>query len=275
MWTISFGSLSGSGLLQGNSSGVHTLSVGALNTDSTFSGLIKDTSGTVALSKVGSGTLTLTGVNTYTGGTAVNAGSLVISTVSSANGTYTVANNATLAVTNVSSGSALVSNLTVSAGSTLEFQNISSTTVPPIASSNVTVSGSCMVKINGTNSLVTGNSYPLLSYAGTLSGTFMNLQLQMPYGWRGTLASVGKQIVLTNVAVVATTPPQVTTVPGSSQLQLAWPATHTGWRLQVQTNWLNSGLGTNWTDIPATFTNQIAVPISTVNGSVFYRLVYP
>ena len=59
------------------------MSVGALNTDSTFSGLIKDTAGTVALTKVGFGTLTLTGANTYTGGTAVNAGSLVISTVSS------------------------------------------------------------------------------------------------------------------------------------------------------------------------------------------------
>ena len=197
------------------------MSVGALNTDSTFSGIIKDTSGTVALTKIGSGTLTLTGANTYTAGTAVNAGALVVSTLSLANGSYTVANTATLGVTNLSSGSALVSNLTVSAGSQLEFQNVASTTTPLIAASNVTVSGSCTVTITGTNGLVAGNSYPLLSYAGTLSGSFANLQLQMPYGWRGTLANVGKQIVLTNVAVIATTSPPMSVTPGVQQLQLA------------------------------------------------------
>jgi len=36
-----------------------------------------------------------------------------------------------------------------------------------------------------------------VSYAGTLGGSFANLQLQMPYGWRGALANIGKQIVLT------------------------------------------------------------------------------
>jgi hypothetical protein len=45
--------------------------------------------------------------------------------------------------------------------------------------------------------------------------------------------------------------------------------------LQAQTNALNSGLGTNWTDIPAISTNQIAIPFGTTNGSVFFRLVYP
>ena len=62
----------------------------------------------------------------------------------------------------------------------------------------------------------------------------------------------------------------------SQQLQLLWPQANTGWRLQMQTNALNAGLGTNWTDIPAAiFTNQIGVPIVTTNGSVFFRLVYP
>ena len=273
--TIEFGSLTGSGILSGNGAGVKTLSVGALGTSTTFAGILQNGSGTLALTKVGSGTLTLTGANTYTGGTAVNLGSLVISTVSAANGNYTVANNATLGVNNVSSGSAAANNLIVAAGSNLEFQNVTSTTTPLIAAGSVTVNGSCTMNITGANGLAAGGSYPLVSYAGTLGGSFANLQLQMPYGWRGALANIGKQIVLTNVAVVATTPPQMDVTVTGPQLQLAWPATHTGWRLQVQTNALNSGLGTNWTDIPATSTNQIAVPISTTNGSVFYRLVYP
>jgi autotransporter-associated beta strand protein len=273
--TISFGSLSGSGLLQGNSSGIHTMSVGALNTDSTFSGIIEDTSGTVAFIKTGAGTLWLTGANTYTGGTAVNAGSLVISTVSAANGTYTVANGATLAVTNISSGSAAATGLTLAAGSTLEFQNVASTTTPLIAAGSVIASGSCTVNITGTNGLAIGNTYPLTSYSGTLSG-FANLQVQMPYGWRGTLVNSGNQIVLADVAVVAASSPQISVTPGSQQLQVTWPADHTGWRLEAQTNSLNSGLGTNWFTVSdSAATNQIILPVITTNGGVFYRLVYP
>ena len=154
--TISFGSLTGSGVLGGNSSGLHTISAGALGWNDVFSGTLVDQAGQVALTKVGAGTLTLTGANTYTGGTIVNAGELVISTISAAKGNYTVANGATLGVTNVTSGSALASNLTVFAGSTLEFQNVTSATTPLIAASNVTLNGSCTVKITGTNGLVAG-----------------------------------------------------------------------------------------------------------------------
>jgi autotransporter-associated beta strand protein len=277
--TIQFGSISGGGYIYQNSSGTATLQVGALGLNDTFAGSMQDGAGTIALTKVGTGTLTLTGANTYTGPTAVNAGALVISTTASAKGNYSVANNATLAVNNVSSSSALVSNLTVAAGSTLEFQNVASTTVPLVLASNVTVSGTCTVKITGTNGLVAGSSYPLVSYAGTLSGTFTNLHLQMPYGWRGTLAQVGKQIVLTNVAVVATTSPQMNALPGGGQLQLDWPATHTGWRLLMQTNNLASGISSNTNDWGAVAnsqqTNQMILPVNPSQPAVFYRLVYP
>lgn len=74
---------------------------------------------------------------------------------------------------------------------------------------------------------------------------------------------------------VSMAPTQISAVSSGAQLQLTWPFDHTGWRLQAQTNALNSGLGTNWTDIPATTTNQISLPIGSANGSVFFRLVYP
>jgi hypothetical protein len=61
-----------------------------------------------------------------------------------------------------------------------------------------------------------------------------------------------------------------------SQLQLFWPQDHTGWTLQMQTNSLNTGLGTNWVGVTnSTVTNQLIVPFSATNGSVFFRLVYP
>jgi len=268
--TIQFGSLSGSGLIQGNSSGIHTMSVGALNTDSTFSGIIKDNSGTIALLKTGTGTFWLTGANTYTGTNNINAGELIVSTASMARGNYTVAAGATFGVTNTTSGSAIVSNLTAAAGAQLEFLNVASLTTPLLAASNVTVNGSCTVKITGTNGLVAGNSYPLVSYAGTFSGAFTDLQLQMPYGWRGKLANSGNQISLTSVAVVATTAPLLSLTNNGAQLQFGWPATHTGWRLQSQTNLM----ATTWLDVPgAGATNLIF--ISPTNPSAYFRMVYP
>ncbi|HEU5397331.1 MAG TPA: LamG-like jellyroll fold domain-containing protein, partial [Verrucomicrobiae bacterium] len=75
---------------------------------------------------------------------------------------------------------------------------------------------------------------------------------------------------------VSTVPTNIVTSVSGGVLTLSWPGDHTGWRLQVQTNSLNSGLGTNWYDVPnATLTNQVSLPISATNGSVFYRMVYP
>jgi fibronectin-binding autotransporter adhesin len=70
--TIVIGSLSGSGvvLLDG-----HSLTIGSNNFDTTLSGLIQESG---ALTKAGTGTLTLTHANTYTGRTTVTAGTLLV-----------------------------------------------------------------------------------------------------------------------------------------------------------------------------------------------------
>ena len=62
----------------------------------------------------------------------------------------------------------------------------------------------------------------------------------------------------------------------NDQVQLAWPLDHTGWKLQVQTNTLGTGLGNNWITLPASAnTNQFTMPVDEANGSVFFRLIYP
>ena len=66
-----FGSLSGSGAFSLTTAG--TLTVGNINTNSTYTGVM---SGTGTLLKTGNGLLGLGGVNTYTGGTIVNGGTL-------------------------------------------------------------------------------------------------------------------------------------------------------------------------------------------------------
>jgi alpha-galactosidase len=57
-------------------------------------------------------------------------------------------------------------------------------------------------------------------------------------------------------------------------LVLSWPTGYRGWRLQAQTNTLNTGLGTNWVDVPgSTGTNIWTVTIA--EAGMFFRLIYP
>jgi autotransporter-associated beta strand protein len=77
---VTIGSLAGNGLVF---LGPRVLSIGSNNQSTTFSGVIQDggdnqgTGG--SLTKIGTGTLTLSGANTYTGATTVSAGTLVVS----------------------------------------------------------------------------------------------------------------------------------------------------------------------------------------------------
>ncbi len=77
--TIKFGSLTGTGFLTSAGLGINTMEVGALGLSETFPGVLNQGAGsTLAVTKVGAGTWTLTGTNTYTGDTTVNAGVLAV-----------------------------------------------------------------------------------------------------------------------------------------------------------------------------------------------------
>ncbi|MDX8455575.1 autotransporter domain-containing protein [Mesorhizobium sp. VK9D] len=69
--------LSGAGTVTNDSGAAATLTANYASA-STFSGVIRDGTGSIALTKTGSGALTLSGANTYTGGTTINAGTLNI-----------------------------------------------------------------------------------------------------------------------------------------------------------------------------------------------------
>jgi hypothetical protein len=94
-----------------------------------------------------------------------------------------------------------------------------------------------------------------------------------PNGWCGYSQI---QVFGTSAFVTATNPTNILFHVTGNNLTLNWPADHTGWQLQVQTNSTAQGLGTNWVNVVnSTTTNQMTIPINTAKGCVFYRLIYP
>jgi len=150
-------------------------------------------------------------------------------------------------------------NTTVNTG-TLAFGQA---TLPPNAT--VTVAGGGVLNLN---------------FAGTnpVSGLVLNGVSQPPGTYNATnsapyLAGTGSLLIATPIA---TSPPNMSYSLTGGGLTLSWPTDHTGWRLQMQTNSLFSGLGTNWTTVAnSTGTNQAFIPTGTVDGSAFFRLIYP
>ncbi len=104
-FSATVGALSGSGTIDDVAGGgAIVLTIGNSGLSGTFSGTIQNSSGTLSLVKTGSGTQVLSGANTYTGGTTISAGTLLLqlSISSTSNGVVlgNVLDNATLAFNN-------------------------------------------------------------------------------------------------------------------------------------------------------------------------------
>ncbi len=79
-YSAAVGSITGAGTITSSASGNLSLTVGANGTTTEFSGLLANGLATsLALIKIGGGRLTLSGANTYTGSTTINAGTLTVS----------------------------------------------------------------------------------------------------------------------------------------------------------------------------------------------------
>lgn len=88
------GGLAGAGTVTSQSGGMPQVTVGNNNASTTFSGSINNGSGTVAVRKVGSGTLTLSGASTFSGGLTVESGTVLAgNTTGSATGSGAVTVN--------------------------------------------------------------------------------------------------------------------------------------------------------------------------------------
>jgi hypothetical protein len=71
-------------------------------------------------------------------------------------------------------------------------------------------------------------------------------------------------------------PINLSSVSSGNALAFSWPSDHLGWHLQVQTNTLGSGPGTNWATLPGSgLVTGTNLTINPASSAVFYRLVYP
>ena len=128
---------------------------------------------------------------------------------------------------------------------------------------------------SGASLLGTAASLPYqFIWSGAPAGT-NTLTARLLYDGGSVLISSAANITVTNAVSIATNPTNLLATVSGNSLILNWPVDHTGWTLQVQTNPLSAGLGTNWIDVPGSaFVNAVTNTISPTNGSVFYRLKY-
>ena len=192
--TIQLGAFTGSGILggpQANSGTGETLYVlGGNNTDATFAGVISSNSAVagsvVSVTKIGTGTLTLTGMNTYTGGTTVSGGALrVNNSTGSGTGTgdlevftgatltgngsissaTTIDNGGTLAPGNPGGTFTIANSLTLNDGSLLQF-GLGSNSDAVVVSGDLALTGQLYITNAGGFGV---GVYPLFTYGGALA----------------------------------------------------------------------------------------------------------
>ncbi|HEU6449365.1 MAG TPA: autotransporter-associated beta strand repeat-containing protein [Verrucomicrobiae bacterium] len=215
----------------------------------------------------------------------INGGTAMLGTVSltasPASGTLNIS-GASVTVNGIAVTGSGTSALSIAnSGLTLSLTNTGNPVSAPIFAKNVSINGTVNLNVEG-NQLTVGQ-FPLVGYTGLLGGGgFASLVLtNLPSGVSGYLSNnttaLSVDLVITNAPVyVNVNPTNILFSVSGGNLNLSWPADHTGWRLQVQTNSLSSGLSTNWYDVGgSTNIYQTNFPINLSSGSVFYRLVYP
>jgi autotransporter-associated beta strand protein len=232
--------------------------------------------------KSGTGTMVLSAANTYTGSTTVSNGTLLV------NGS--LASGATINGGTLAGSGTLGGAVTVNAGGTLAagaaLNGIGTLTL----GGNLTLNGNVLVNLN--KGLAQSNS--LFNVSGVLTNAngaatmlmVSNLGPALVVGDKFTVFSKalasGDSVtivpptgfaLINNLAVdgsISVAPPASPVLgytKSGNSLTFTWSGSAT---LQVQTNVLSKGLRTNWVDYSTT--SGVSLPISTTNGSVFFRL---
>ena len=261
----------------------------------TFSGQLTNRA---ELITAGPGKLIISGDNSArTNATTVSAGTLLVNnTVGSGTGSGVVNVNSggTLGGTGTISGP-----VTVNSGGTLAAgASIGTLTI----NSDLTLSGNVAVEVNTSvnpsNDLLVVSG--VVSNAAAASVTVSNLGPALAIGqkftlfssavsngaamtvagggvnWTNNLVVDGSISVLSVISSVNTNSFAINASVSGNNLNLSWPPDRLGWKVQLQTNSLNTGLNGNWVTLPATASvTNYTVTINPANPTVFIRMTYP
>ena len=237
--TVEIGTLSGA---VGSSVNGNAVRTGWRNEDSTFAGVFTGANG---ITKVGSGTMTLTTNSTHGGNTTVQGGKLLCITGGSFSNSATtfVTNGGVLSVQLATAsgqwsvGTNLVFTAVPSATNTLELNYVgfpaSTVTAPLQVRGNVTNLGPVNVSIKGGGWAI-GN-YPLISFSGVLGGlgTSGFVITNLPSGIQGYITND----IANTLSLVVT----------NSALPLHWRVGNGNWDIATTTNWKdNNGVTTTY-----------------------------
>jgi len=231
-----------------------TLTAGDYDQSATFGGVIQNGAGgagIVAFKKIGGGAQTLTGVNTYTGATTVEGGTLALSDAGSiASSQEILVTGATLDVSSVTGGFTTLGPLGASNGTFL----VKATGSPGINALNLTNSRVRLTTLGGTNvqttTLSTGGvtnlidfisvgtitSYPtqftIIKYSGAIGGGGFNFDLgDVPSP--STDGFISNNVANSSIDLVLRDGPK----------PLTWTALNgSDWDIATTTNWLAFGL---------------------------------
>ena len=223
--TATVTSLSGTGTVDDNDTpgGPGTLVV-SNSTDCEFDGVIQDAVYAVNLTKEGTGALTLTGNDAYSGVTTVSNGKLFVNgTIGTGGGTAVITGAGILAgsgavdsdTTNTSggtiqagdatgSGTLTISSLDLGASNTdVTYCQFTAAAGGQISTPSLTVNGTDFINI--LDSSLSPGTYTLINYTGTIGGSgFSGFQLgRLPAGVAATLQDTGSsvQLVATSAAI--------------------------------------------------------------------------
>jgi autotransporter-associated beta strand protein len=287
--TTHFGALIGSptstlaGRGNTGTAGTTTYSIGGKNVDCTFAGSINNGSGTTAITKVGTAKLTLSGTGTHTGATSVESGTLQIdgnygnSAVTVLSGAKLQGNGSLGGTVDIQSGATLSPGASIgvlggSGSATLagtifiELDKANSTNDMFVATAGLNYGGDLIVtNLGGT--LAVGDAFKIFD-SSAYAGVFNTITLPsgIPAGaiWNLDTLAVDGTIRITG--------PTLNVVNNGTSLDFSWTGSY---KLQAQTNNINTGLSNNWFDYPGGNSSPVTVGINPANAAVFFRLSTP
>ena len=208
--------------------------MGARDGDGVFAGTHRGGTGPTALTKVGSGTLTLAGASTHTGATLVSAGRLRI-TGSTSGSNITVQSGGTLGGTGTVTG-----NVVVQAGGGIEWSG-----TPLVIAGNLAFSGNVTIRAAAGLTPAVGSQI-VLTYTGTLTGTPV-FAWEPPVG--STLVATFDTATAGQITMTLVEPPrQPGPIVWTGNISSDWDETTSNWQAEAVATTYQTGDSPAFTD---------------------------